>query len=299
MKRAKSKQSKQSNGRLRKVLLSKQFCITVLVLMSLLALICLVKLILGFMPVKHFTYEGETHYDISELISASDIRTGDRLYKINDKAAVASMVRECPYLKTVKIKKKFPNTVCFVVEEQEPGWYVQVGKDFYGLDFDMKVLLETYIEEDFVDRGLTKLTLPEIETVIVGELPSFASDDEQLMKETLKIVDSFRTHEIKERLTGLDISNRFEIKLEIDNSYEVYFGDMTSFEIKMKALIMVLSESAEKYGFTGGSIMWDETSSSFALRGKTEEPSEEDEDGENKDGNGDFPESDIINEDFS
>ena len=288
MKKAKTK---QSNGKLRRILLSKQFCISVLVLMSVLALVCLIKLILGFLPVKHFTVEGDTHYHISELISASDIDSGDKLYKINKKEAASKMIRSCPYLKTVKIKQKFPNTVCFVVEEQEPGWYIQVGNDFYGLDFDMKVLLETYVEEDFIERGLTKLTLPELEEVIVGELPRFASDDEQLMKETLEIIDAFRTHEIKGILSALDISNRFEITLGIDNSYEVYFGDMTSFDIKMKALVEVIRKAGVEYGYSGGTITWDETYSSFALKGKFPDPSEA-ENGENE------GESDAAQTDF-
>ena len=269
----KKAERKKNNERVRKVLLSKQFCISVLVVMSLLAFICLLKLVLGFLPVSRFTYRGDTHYDISELINASGIRSGDRLYKIDEKAAVASMVRECPYLKTVKIEKKFPNTVCFAVEEQEPGWYMQVGNDFYGLDFDLKVLLETYLEQDFIDRGLTKLVLPEIESVIVGELPEFASDDEQLIKESLTIVDAFRTHGIKKRLTGLDISNRFEIKLEIDNSYEVYFGDMASFDMKMKFLEAVLKK-AEDDGATGGRITWGDDN--FVLKKEYSEKNEAD-----------------------
>ena len=280
MKKAKRK---ESNARVRRILLSPQFCITVLVVMSLLALICLAKVVLGFMPVKHFTVEGDTHYDISEIISASGIRSGDKLYRIDEKAASQKLVKGCPYIKKVNIKQKFPNTVCFVVEEQDAGWYIQVGRDFYGLDFDMKVLLETYVEDDFIDRGLTKLTLPELEEVIVGELPRFASDDEQLMKETLKIIDAFRTHELKGILTGLDVSNRFEIKLQIDNSYDVYFGDMTSFDIKMKALTEVLKKSSMEYGYSGGTITWDEAYSSFALKGVYPDPSEteSDESGEN------------------
>ena len=266
---------KDGNARLRKILLSPQFCITVIVIISLVTLFCLVKVILGFMPIKHFTVEGDTHYDISEIISASGIRQCDKLYRINEKVAEEKLVKDCPYIKTVKIKQKFPNTLCFVVEEQEPGWYIQVGKDFYGLDFDMKVLLEDYSEDDFIERGLTKLVLPELEAVIVGEVPKFASADEQLMKETIKIIDSFRTSEIKARLTGLDISNRFEIKLEIDNSYDVDFGDMTSFDIKMDFLIKVLDESAKK-GYSGGTITWDETYSSFSLKGEYPDPSETD-----------------------
>ena len=289
MKKAKRK---ESSGKLRRVLLSKQFCITVMVIMTLLALFCLVKVILGFMPIKHFTVKGETHYDISEIISASGVRSGDKLYKIDEKEAEQKLVKGCPYIKTVKIKQVFPTTLCFVIEEQEPGWYVQVGKDFYGLDYDMKVLLESYIEQDFIDHELTKLVLPELEEVIVGELPHFASGDEQLKKETLKIIDAFRTHEIKERLTGLDLSNRFEIKLEVDNSYEIYFGDMKNFDIKMQFLTEVLKESKETYGYSGGIITWEKDRNSFVLDGEFPNPDETDENGETvvQDGN----EGDII-----
>ena len=278
---------KETSTRLRKIMLSQQFCITVLIIMTLLTTLCIVKAVLGFMPVKHFKLEGETHYDISEIISASGIRSGDKLYKINENAAESKIIKDCPYVKSVEIKRSFPNTVRFVVEEQEPGWYVQVGNDYYGLDYDMKVLLETYVEDDFIDRGLTKLVLPELETLIVGEVPDFASDDQQLMKETLKIIDAFRTHEMKGILTGLDLSNRFEIKLEIDNSYVVYFGDMTSFDIKMKALTEVLRKASTEYGYAGGTITWDEAYSSFALKGEFPDPSES----ENNESNGESVEN--------
>ena len=280
MKRAKSK---VKTGRLRRILLSKQFCISVLIVMSLLALICLVKLIFGFMPVKSYMVEGITSYDITELISASGIKEGDRLYKINEKQVESVMVRKCPYLKTVKIKQKFPNTVCFVVEEEETGWYVQVGYDFYALDYNLKVLFETYDEQPLIDRKLTKLTLPELEEIITGELPIFASEDPQLKKETLEIIDAFRTHELKGLLTVLDLSNRFEIKLQIDTKFDVYFGDMTSFDIKMKALIGVIKTAvSDKYGFVGGTITWDENSGTFALKGKLPDSSETDETTENE-----------------
>lgn len=264
---------KESNGRIRRILLSAQFCITVLVIMGLLAFICLVRVVLGFMPVKHFALEGNTHYDISEVISASGIRSGDKLYGINEKKATEKLIAECPYIKTVKIKQKFPTTVCFVVEDREPGWYIQVGKNFYGLDFDMRVLQETYVDKELIERGLTKLVLPELEIVFVGELPNFASGDDQLKRETLEIIESFRSHEIKARLTGLDVSNRFEIKLQIDNSYEVYFGDIKNFDIKMEFLTEVLKK-AEESGYSGGTITWDEGYSSFGFKGVYADPSE-------------------------
>ena len=170
-----------------------------------------------------------------------------------------------------------------MVEEEETGWYVQVGYDFYALDYNLKVLFETYDEQPLIDRKLTKLTLPELEEIITGELPIFASEDPQLKKETLEIIDAFRTHELKGLLTVLDLSNRFEIKLQIDTKFDVYFGDMTSFDIKMKALTGVIKTAvSDKYGFVGGTITWDENSGTFALKGKLPDSSETDETTENE-----------------
>lgn len=272
MKKAKRK---DRSGILRKILLSKPFCITVMVIMALLAFICLARVIMGFMPVKNFTVEGDTHYDINEIIDGAGIRSGDKLYKINKKAAAQKIVKNCPYVKTVKIKQRFPNTVCFVVEEQDAGWYIKIGNGFYGLDPDMKILLETFKEDDFIERGLTELTLPELESVIVGELPDFSSDDEHTMAKTLEIIYAFRTHNIKSRLTGLDISNRFEIKLEIDNAYVVYFGDMASFDIKMELLEGVLDE-AKKKNLVSGTITYEKNSGTFALQGEYGDPLQKD-----------------------
>ena len=270
----KKDKSEISTGKMRRILLSKQFCITVLVVMSLLALICLVKVILGFLPVKQFVCEGDTHYEVLEIASASGIKAGDKLYRIDKSDVEKSILQKCPYVKSVKIKSKFPNTVCFVIEEKEPGWYLEFGGEFFSLDYDMELLVREKDDIKIKERGLTKLVLPDLEEVIISEnkdkpnVPVFASDDEQVRKETLKIIDTFRTHSIKSRLSKLDISNRFEISIGIDNSFEVEFGDMANFDIKMKTLMRVLEEAA-KEGCIGGKLTWvkgaSETAGTFAL----------------------------------
>lgn len=272
MKKAKSQ---RSTGRLRRILLSKQFCITVLVLMSLLAIICLTKVILGFLPVKYFAVEGNTHYEVVEVSSASGIKSGDKLYRIDSGAVEEELLQKCPYIKEVKIKKQFPNTLCFVIEEKEPGWYIELGGAYFSLDYDMELLALERDVEKVIKRGMTRLVLPELEELSVGQykdkpnVPVFASDDEHLRRETLEIIDTFRTHSIKSRLTKLDLTNRFEISIEIDGCYEVNFGDASNFETKMKLLDGVLGEAQNK-GYVGGTITWTPSGKSgqFFLKGK-------------------------------
>lgn len=234
-------------------ILSKQFFIALMAFMSLLALICLALVFSRFIGVGEFEIKGETDYRLSELISKSGIRTGDMMSSVSEREAEKILLEKCPYLKSVEVKKKFPGKICFVVEERVLGWYLEVSDDYYALDYDLLVLLETYDEESLKERGLTRLVLPEIESAICDRLPEFGHGDEQLIRETLKIIDSFRTSGIKERLTYLDLSNRFEIKLTIDGEFDVKLGDMKDIETKL-ATVTETIEKALASGFVGGEI---------------------------------------------
>ena len=218
-----------------------------------LALAVVIALASLFFSVRAFEVEGDTHYELGELIDLSGIRLGDRLYWLNKGRAEKKLLDSCPYLKDVKIKSKFPNKICFSVEERVAGWYVQIGDDLYALDYDLKVIHETEKEEGLTVRGMTRLVLPELNSAIVGEYPGFASGDEHLMTETLKIIDAVRTHSIKERLTYLDLSNRFEIKMTVDGAYDINFGDMDGYEDKLKLIVETISTAEEK-GYSGGEI---------------------------------------------
>ena len=234
-------------------ILSKQFFIALMAFMSLLALICLALVFSRFIGVGEFEIKGETDYRLSELISKSGIRTGDMMSSVNEREAEKILLEKCPYLKSVEVKKKFPNKICFEVEERVLGWYLEVSEDYYALDYDLLVLLETYDEESIKERGLTKLVLPEIESVVCDRLPEFGHGDEQLIRETLKIIDSFRTNGIKERLTYLDLSNRFEIKLTIDGEFDVNLGDMKDIDTKLSTVTETIAKALSS-GFVGGEI---------------------------------------------
>ena len=154
MKKAEAKQKLEqlvNNKNVRKILL---------IVLSVVVLLCVVRLLLFLFPVKEFEIEGDTKYDLNEIVNAAGIRLGDRLYGINKSKIEKRLIERCPYIKSVKIKQKFPNRVCFVIEERGTGWYVQVGEDFYALDYNLTVLMETFDEQLLKDRGLTKLVLP-------------------------------------------------------------------------------------------------------------------------------------------
>ncbi len=231
------------------------------------------RLLLLVFPIREFEIVGDTRYDINDILNASGIRSGKPLYGIDISKAEERLERECKYIKEVNIKRKFPNKLCFEIEERVAGWYIQIGEDFYALDYDMKILLETYTDKDMKERGLTRLVLPELESALVGELPKFGHGDELLMSETLKIIDSIRNHKIKERLTYLNLENRFEIKMTVDETFDVNLGDMSDYETKLNMIEKIISQNILA-GYAGGEINMID-SLSYSFRGYYADPEEE------------------------
>lgn len=238
-------------GRIGRIVICALACLAIL--LGLLASFVSLRLFLLVFPVRDIEVTGDTYYDMNEIIDASEIKSGSSLYGLNKRQIEKSIVEGCPYVKSVKVKCKFPGTVQLEIEERVAGWYIQIGNDFYALDYDMKVLNETYNEEELTLRGLTKLELPELESAIVGEYPSFGNGDELLISETLKAIDTIRTHRIKEHLTYLDLTNRFQIKLTVDETFDVNFGDMKDAQTKF-AMIEKIVEESEFAGYVGGEI---------------------------------------------
>jgi cell division septal protein FtsQ len=225
----------------------------------LLAVICVIAVLLAFrlfllvFSVGEFEIEGDTKYSINEIVNAAGIRKGDRLYAIDEDEAEERLMQKCPYIESVSIEQKFPDTVCFVIKERGSGWYLQIGEDFYALDYDLKVLMETTDESIMTKRGLTKLVLPELQSAVRDELPEFGKGDERLISETLRVIDAIRKHDLKERITYINLENRFEIRMFVDETYEVYFGDMSDAKAKFDMIDKVIEDSKNK-GYIGGRI---------------------------------------------
>ena len=225
----------------------------IMAIAAVVALFVIFRLFLLFFSVRHFEIEGDTKYTLNEIVNAAGIRMGDRLYYIDEDEVEERILNRCPHIQSVSIECDFPNTVIFVIEERKTGWYLQVGEDYMVLDYDLKVIAETANELELTERGLTKLVLPELESAVVGKNPEFGKGDQRLKSETVKVLYEIRNDPMKNRITYLNLENRFEIKLTVDFTYEVYFGDMGESETKFEMIEKIIENSKAK-GYVGGKI---------------------------------------------
>ncbi|MBO5938605.1 MAG: FtsQ-type POTRA domain-containing protein [Clostridia bacterium] len=218
-----------------------------LVLMSVLLVLCLFFFMRRFLTVQSFSVSGISEYDLEELVSASGVKRGERLYLLDCDEIEERILEECPYLSSIEVSRKFPNKLLFEVEGKLGLWYIEVAGARYTLDGDLYVIAESKDTEK-----MTKLELPHLKSAITGELPSFGASQTEV-KKTLELISVLRESSLKSRLSAADLSDRTNITLEVDGKYRVLLGDATDFSSKLRVLAEVLEQDQVKNS-EGGEI---------------------------------------------
>lgn len=226
--------------------------IAVTVLMCVLALVSLFMLIRSFLPVTRFELSGVTQYDRAEIIGYSGVKQGDRLYSIDTEAVEQRLLESCSYIELVEVEREFPNRIVFRITEKIPQWYLEVSGNYYSLDTSFKVIEETVSNQKFLNLGVPKLVLPNLRSLICGELPDFGSDTTELTK-ALELVTAIQATTLKPRLTLVDMESRFDVNIVVDGKYEVYLGDVSNVKEKLTAVEKIL-QSDELKGYAGAEI---------------------------------------------
>ena len=210
-------------------------------LAAVLAIICTVRLVRSFSKVSEFEVTGASGYEIEEIISASGVRKGDKLYSVDEEKVAKRIKTECPYISEVTLECKFPDTLRIDVECYVTSWYVEIEGDYYSLNSELRVLEETANSQKFIDGGITKLTLPNIKSAVVGTTLVFGNDDAE-REFAYEFMNMINRTTFKSRLTLVDIDNRFDVNIGIDGVIEVYMGSGASADEKLRAVEKALGD---------------------------------------------------------
>ncbi len=221
--------------------------ISMTVLLCALALLSTFFLIRRFLPVSTFRIVGVSVYEREDLISASGVKYGDALYGLDKKTIEEKIIKECPYLSSVELKTKFPNTLQIEVEGRSAQWYIELSDEYYALDGNLMVMAKT-----IKTQGMTKLILPNVKEVVLNQVPSFGNSETEV-KKTLEVVSAIRQTTFKSQISAVDLTSRWDIRVLVDGKYEVYMHDMSDFEAKLKAVEELL-KSGSLDGLQGATI---------------------------------------------
>lgn len=185
---------------------------------------------------------GESIVDAESVIAASGVENGDNLYSFGASAVSAAVTLRYPIIKSVTVKRTIPNKVAFTVTDDKPVFYSDIYGEFRMLSADLRVMGV----KDNSHEGLIKLKLPPLEYAVDGRGVQYSGGKQN--KYVMDIIGTLLTSPLAERMTMVDLTHSYDVKMVCDGKYLLNFGESEEMDIKMKLAAAVLEDDL----FSGG-----------------------------------------------
>ncbi|MDE6031580.1 MAG: FtsQ-type POTRA domain-containing protein [Oscillospiraceae bacterium] len=168
--------------------------------------------------------EGFERYTAEEIVAASGIAVGENLLHIDAARAQENIVSSLAYIDMAKITKKYPTRIIITVAEAEKWFCVYQDGVTAAISRGGKIL------EHCAANGLVTVKGFEAESVEVGgRLKSVIDGKNEIPAEIMSAAEKAGLSKI----TEIDLTDRFDIKILYDNRITMEIGNVTDIESKL------------------------------------------------------------------
>jgi len=223
-----------------------------------------IALLLGtsiFFKAKNVVVSGAEKYTAYQIRQAAGIQDDDNLLLVNRAKISARLTSQLPYIKSVRVQIKLPDTVLIEVEEVDVTYAVQAtDEQWWLMDRDGKVIEKISAAESkayTVIKGV-RLEAPAAGQKAVAEepVPEETLADGQTVpptvygSERLSAVLTILRNLEKRGLIGndvvsVDVSDYGNIELWYKEQYQVFLGGVEQMDKKIHELKRIIEEKGE------------------------------------------------------
>lgn len=209
----------------------------------------LIFIYLNFFKIKTIDMTGEekSAYSEKELLEACGVKKGDNLISLSSSKVEEKLLESYPYIKSVTVTKKLPDTLKLELEFYPPSVAVVLGGDVFFVSTDGNVL-GSIPDEDSALVTSCEVSLPFVTECKAGEKIKF--EDEENFEIFKQVMEALEKHGILKLMTYIDLQDKFSVKGIAEGKLRVIFGSYEDFEQKA----LRLAEAFEK---TGPSVIID------------------------------------------
>lgn len=171
---------------------------------------------------------GNSKLTSQDIINLSQIETGINTFKISFKK-VTELLKQEPYIESVNIERKLPNTININVKERVPTYMLEFANGFVYMNNQgyMLEISETALEVPIIVGFETP-----VESISPGS--RLIIEDLEKLETVLKIVESAKSNDVYNLITSIDISDGNNFILYLNNEgHTVEFGDGSNINTKI------------------------------------------------------------------
>ena len=203
-----------------------------------------VFILLAFLVVSFFVFfrvgeiriEGNAIYTDEQILEHVTFREGDNLFSFDADKEEATLRKSLPYIGSVRISRRMPSVIQITVEERTEDLALHVGEEVYLLSGDLQVL-GRYPGNEVV-RNIASLYTGTVGRCIVGETLTF---QEHRTEDNIKeLYACLLDNKLQKKVKSIDFTSRFDITINYDDRFTVYFGSADNLDIKVRFLVAIL-----------------------------------------------------------
>lgn len=239
-----SKQSKadEKSARLKKMRKIKniiKWTILIGIIVGILAFLCTS----GLFDICKIEIIGNAQVAQEEILELSKIKIGDNIFLCN-KIQTQSNLETHPYIQETKITRKLPDKIQIEITEKQKAYQIQVEGGYAYIDNQGYVLEISSIK---IDKPILQGSVTTIENIIPGN--RLNQDDLERLNDVLKIIKNSQEIQIKDKITTINIENKNNYILTLQNLKKViYLGDTSNLANKMLYIKAIIEREVEKEG---------------------------------------------------
>lgn len=191
-----------------------------------------------FFGISNIYAENTVNYNGEEIIAASGVDLGDKLYSFRADVAEEKITFVCPYVRSVEVERTIPNQVSFALESDQAAYCVNIYGEMLVLSEGLRVLGRYNAG---VNGVLPELCLPEVSYSVEGRAIRFADEkNERFVREILSCI---RESGMADRIDLADLRDAYAVELQCDGLYLLKMGGEKSFADKLKMAEKTLADS--------------------------------------------------------
>lgn len=189
--------------------------------------------------IKDVTVTGNNKLSGEEIISLSEIRTEENIFKTS-KNDIKNRIKTNPYVENVKIRRKLPDKVEIIVVERVATYMLPFANSYVYIN-NQGYMLEITSQKANLPI-ITGFSTPE-ENLHEGE--RLVSEDLVKLGEVLQIIESANANGIQALITKIDISNRQDYTIMLEKEKKlVHIGDVSNLSTKMSYINKIIQDEA-------------------------------------------------------
>ena len=202
-----------------------------------------------YFVVKSVIVNGSETYSSAEIKASCGISEGDVIFFVRAADVRKRLAPSYPFIRTVEIEKEYPSGVNVIITEEEPVYCFEYDGEFFVMSREMK-LLEKSTEKERITgkfKNVKPVTVPPVYKAVLSDRLLFVSEkDTRHVGEVLYELYGWSGYD---KISEIDISNRFDIRIVYDGRITVRFGSKSGFLSKLKfAEGIIMAYSGSSYG---------------------------------------------------